>query len=240
MPRPRTVVNTAVGLNRTRMSILLSFRIPNIIPNARFTPCAPPLRPAGTSRAPIDFKIKGEIPDFAAIAAVMNVKMMAIPAVRVDIAGGYDWQKLTFRKSTIEMRGNQMTLSGTVNWAGRRPRIEANISSPRISLIELFPGLYGGRRWRRPDRPLNVFHDIPLFGRELNMADVKLHAQIGDLIVYRDLTLSNIDLNGKIQDGTARIDGDVSIGGLTAKLMTMASSRCVRRGLANASMWGIY
>lgn len=167
----------------------------------------------GTSRAPIDFKIKGEIPDFAAIAAVMNVKMMAIPAIRVDIAGGYDWQKLTFRKSTIEMRGNQMTLSGTVNWAGRRPRIDADISSPRISLIELFPGLYGGRRWRRPDRPLNVFHDIPLFGRELNMADVKLHVQIGDLIVYRDLTLSNIDLNGKIQDGTARVDAGLSIGG---------------------------
>ncbi|MBD5389011.1 AsmA family protein [bacterium] len=173
----------------------------------------------GKSLAPIDFKITGQIPDLAAMAAVLNLDIMDIPSVRVNMAGGYDWHKLTLRKSTLEMRGHTLTLSGVWNWSGRRPKITAKVSSPRISLIELFPGLYGNGRWRRPNRPLNVFHDIPLYGQVFRGWDLDLDLEIGDLIMYRDLTLSHLDLDLHLQNAVARVDatatmadGDLRIG----------------------------
>lgn len=117
----------------------------------------------GTSKAPIDFVIKGDIPDVNVIGAIMHMDLSRMSRLSVNIAGGFDWTRLTLRNSWVKMRGNELRFSGYVDWGDSRPMINASIESDYINLLELIPGLYGNT-WVRPNRDLNVFKDIPLFG----------------------------------------------------------------------------
>ncbi|MDE6478419.1 MAG: AsmA family protein, partial [Alphaproteobacteria bacterium] len=167
----------------------------------------------GTSKAPIDFIIRGDIPDVAALGEILNLDWADMPALRVNIAGGFDWKKLTLRKSSIVVRGSELTLAGSVNWSKQIPEISLDVRAKRISLMELFPGLYNpGRKWRRPNRPLNVFKDIPLYGQEFLGRNLDLHLDVEELIVYRDLSIANIDVTARLRDGAARVDGTVMMG----------------------------
>ena len=164
----------------------------------------------GTSKAPIDFIIKGDIPDIAALGEIFNLNLEPMPAMKVDISGGYDWQKLTLRNSAITVRGTKLAFSGMVDWSGRVPVINATIESPSVNLSELFPDLYG-KKWVRPDRPLNVFQDIPLFGTELLKFNSELHVILDNFIVYRDLNLKDLDVVVNLKDGRAHVDASVVI-----------------------------
>ncbi len=174
----------------------------------------------GTSLAPIDFIIKGEIPDIAAVGEVLNLDIMDMPRIGVHIAGGYDWNKLTLRKSSLRMRGNELKFSGQIDWSKQVPFVRAVLESERISLVELFPGLYNsGRKWHRPNRPLNVFQDTPLYGDLFRQIDWDLDADIGQMVVYRDLSLNDLRLRGGLRDGMGHIDlktvmgdGDIHVG----------------------------
>lgn len=166
----------------------------------------------GTSHAPIDFIIKGDIPDIAAVGRLLNMHLSTIPTVKVNMAGGLDRTKLTLRKSSIAVRGNELTVSGSWDFGTARQAINLDISSKSINLVQVFPTWYDGK-WMRPDRELNAFKDTPLFGRELSQFNIKVHAKINNLIVYRDLDLRDIDLTAKLVDHVARVDGTLSIGG---------------------------
>lgn len=167
----------------------------------------------GKSLAPIDFKIKGEIPEIAAVGEVLNLSLMDMPRIGLNIAGGYDWQKLTLRKSSITMRGNELKFSGVIDWSGPRTKITANLESESLNLIQLFPGLYNtGRKWHRPNRPLNVFLNAPLYGLEFKKFDWDLDTDISRLVVYRDLTLGDLRLHARLRDGNGHIDLKTIIG----------------------------
>ena len=75
----------------------------------------------GTSLAPIDFVIKGDIPDVSAVGRLLQLDLTQIPTMRVNIAGGLDRTKLTLRKSSFTVRGNEVRLSGSVDWG--RPQM---------------------------------------------------------------------------------------------------------------------
>ena len=126
----------------------------------------------GTSKAPIDFIVKGDIPDIAAVGDVFNLNLASMPKMKVDISGGFDWQKLTFRNSSVTVRGTQIGFSGGIDWSGVKPVFNVNLESKSVNLMELFPDLYD-KSWRRPDRELNVFKDIPLFGSEFLKFNLK-------------------------------------------------------------------
>ena len=166
----------------------------------------------GTSKAPIDFIIKGDIPDITAVGDVFNIHLAQMPKLSVNITGGFDWHKLTFRNSSITVRGTQIGFSGGVDWSGPRPVINANLESKSVNLMELFPELYG-RRWTRPNRDLNVFHDIPLFGSEFLKFDLNLHAMVDSLLVYRDMDIRDIDLKVDLKNAHARVDAMVNFAG---------------------------
>ena len=166
----------------------------------------------GTSKAPIDFIVKGDIPDIAAVGDVFNLNLASMPKMKVDISGGFDWQKLTFRNSSVTVRGTQIGFSGGIDWSGVKPVFNVNLESKSVNLMELFPDLYD-KSWRRPDRELNVFKDIPLFGSEFLKFNLNLHAMIDSLVVYRDIDIKDIDLTVKLTDGVARIDTAVEFAG---------------------------
>lgn len=166
----------------------------------------------GQSRMPIDFIIKGDIPDIRAVGRLLKLDLHKVPKMQVNIAGGLDHSKLTLRKSSIMVAGNELTISGAFDWSRATPQLNANVESKSLNLIQIFPDVYDGD-WARPNRELNAFHDIPLFGREIGGFNGTVRAKIGKLIVYRDLTIGQIDLTAKVQNRVVRIDMGATIGG---------------------------
>ena len=59
----------------------------------------------GTSLAPIDFVIKGDVPDIAAFGHAIGQKWPEMPSMMVNIAGGFGNKKITLRKSSIAVHG---------------------------------------------------------------------------------------------------------------------------------------
>ncbi|MDE5616028.1 MAG: hypothetical protein K2I81_04330, partial [Alphaproteobacteria bacterium] len=103
--------------------------------------------------------------------------------------------------------------SGDYDWTKKRTTFNLNLEAGRINLMELFPELYYSKRRARANRELNVFKDIPLFGKEFLKLDMNLRADIDKLIVYRELELSDIDLRAHLAGGTGRVDLHVGIAG---------------------------
>lgn len=172
----------------------------------------------GKSMAPIDFVVAGDIPDIAAFGAMFNLDLAAMPTMRVNLAGGVDRGKITLRKSSVLVRGNEIFFSGNYDWTKKRTTFDLNIESKRVNLMELFPELYYPKRHAVVNRELNVFKDIPLFGKEFLTLDMNVRVEIDSMIVYRELTLSDVDLKLRLAGGAGRIDLGVGIGGGTANV----------------------
>lgn len=174
----------------------------------------------GTSKIPIDFTIKGNIPNIAELGNLFGVPFPEIPMININLAGGFDYNKLTLRKSTLTVRGSDLTISGSVNWGSKIPVYDIKLNSKKFDLVEVFPTLYGnGRKWIRPDRPLNVFKDIPLYGKELLGHDLKLVVKVDQFLIYRDLHVSDTSLNASLHDGKLRAnlkskiaEGEITLG----------------------------
>ncbi len=164
----------------------------------------------GTSKMPIDFIIKGDVPDFAAFGSAIGRKWVDLPEMSVNMSGGVGTKKVTLRKSSIAVRGTNIDVSGEYNWSKSVPDITANINAGDVSLLKLFPNMYSGT-WVHPKRELNAFKDIPLYGREMSQANLKLHVKLKSLKVYRDLTLSDIDVNLGVINKNGRLDLSVGI-----------------------------
>ena len=164
----------------------------------------------GTSKAPIDFIIKGDIPDVTLLGDVFNLNVEPMPTISVNIAGGFDWQKLTLRNSSFTVRGNTVDFSGVVDWSGAVPKLTATIESEWVDLTELFPSAYDGG-WVRPNRELNVFHDIPLYGAEFLKFNADVHFMLDNFVVYRELNLRDMDVRVDLENGRARVDAKTVI-----------------------------
>ena len=186
-----------------------------------------------TSKIPIDFIIKGTLKKPTQFFGHMGIDFPETPPIVLNLAGGFGHGKVTLRKSSISIGANDLTVSGSFNWSGRKPVIVANIKSKNFSLMEVFPELYKpGPAWTRPKRPLHVFHDIPLYSEILREYDAEFSAEVERLRVYRELAVENIDARGIIKndamdvrlsarfaDGTvtARVIGNDAHGGLVAQ-----------------------
>ena len=161
----------------------------------------------GTSKIPIDFIIKGDIPDVTPIGEFLGVKLPKMPEISVNIAGGFGYDKLTLHRSSIAVRGSDITLSGMIDWSKKITDINVNLSSKKINLLELFPEIYGGTKHPANYKP-NVFKDMPLFGSFLYNKKMTLNVNVGRLIVYRNLSLNNIKVSARVRDNTIRITTD--------------------------------
>ena len=161
----------------------------------------------GTSRAPIDFKIKGDIPDIASFGRLFNLDLAYMPAITVNMAGGVDRKKLTLRKSSLSVRGTNLNVSGFVDWSGRTPSYKVETESKSINLMELFPELYSGHKRLHLNRELNAFKDIPLYGKDMLGLELSVRLIADNFIVYRDLNIRDLDVSAKLKNNHIRIDG---------------------------------
>lgn len=164
----------------------------------------------GTSKAPIDFIVKGDIPKPSLIGEVFGLDFRDVPSLRLNVAGGFDWKKITLRKSSVQVDNTEFTVSGDWDWSVAGGGINLNLYAKNVNLLTLFPNLYGSDKIKQK-RELNVFKDIPLYGTELLGRSANVRIKIDDFIMYRDLNLKNLDLNIGLHDNHARIDIDADI-----------------------------
>ena len=161
----------------------------------------------GTSKIPIDFIIKGDIPDVRPIGDFLGIKLPKMPEVSVNISGGLGHDILTLHKSSIAVRGSDIILSGAVDWSKKITDVNSNLSSKKINLLELFPEIYAGSKHPSNYKP-NVFRDLPLFGSFLYNKKITLNVDLGRLIVYRNLSLNNMKVGARVRDNVIRITAD--------------------------------
>ena len=167
----------------------------------------------GTSKMPIDFVIRGEIPNIKKSTDWFNINMIQLPKIKLNIAGGIDRKKISLRKSSILIKGNSMTISGSYDWSKKTPVLNAKITSDGIDLYKSFPEWFGaGREWIRPNRDLNVFHDMPLFGQFLYGINADIETSLKHFVVYRDLDLVNTNIKLHVKNHALDVDAHVGIG----------------------------
>ena len=138
------------------------------------------------SKIPIDFIVKGDIVDISALKDILQIDLTGLPKISVNISGTYDW-------------------------GARVPMIKANVSSKKLDLLKLVPEAYSG--WVRPNRDLNVFHDMNLHGKDIRKFDLDVSVDLKHFIVYRDMDLVNTKINLTYKNQKGRIDADVGIAG---------------------------
>lgn len=166
----------------------------------------------GTSKMPIDFIIKGDIPDAGRFGRIFNQDWSDVPALRLNVAGGVERKKITIRKSSLIIRDTNFTIAGDFDWGKKNLIIRADVSSPYVDLARLFPNLYaGGRETLR--RKLNVFKDIPLFADEFVDRQISVDVKIDKFVMYRDLNLNKLNLSLDVLDNRARIDLNTGFAG---------------------------
>lgn len=187
----------------------------------------------GSSKMPIDFIVRGEIPNISQSGKWFNINMMQLPKINVNIAGGVDRKKVTLRKSSLEISGNSIVVSGSYDWSKSVPVINAKISSDRIDIYKSFPEWFGtGKEWVHPNRDLNVFHDMPLLGDVLYNVDAKINLDLKHFVVYRSLDLSNMD--AKIQIKNHNVVADVKLNIASGSLNALLVADIDKDGVYNA------
>jgi len=166
----------------------------------------------GTSKMPIDFIVRGEIPNIKQSGKWFNINMLQLPKIKVNIAGGVGRNKISFRKSSVQLAGSAITFSGVYDWSKEIPTIDAKISSDNVNIYKSFPEWYGvGTVWVHPKRDLNVFHDMPLGGKFLYDLNADVEIDLEHFVVYRSLDLSNTNVKLKIKDHKLNADAMLNI-----------------------------
>ena len=164
----------------------------------------------GTSKVPIDFVVRGDIPNPGAIGKIVGMDLEYVPSLRLNIAGGYDREKIVLRKSSVVVNETEFTISGDWDWSTRAGAINLNLYSPNVALIDLFPGLYAGGA-KKSGKELNVFKDTPLFAKYLRGRTAKVRVNFGKFVMYRDLNLSDMKLDVDLRNNVARVDINTSM-----------------------------
>ena len=166
----------------------------------------------GNTKIPIDFVVKGDIVDVRAVRDIFDIDLTGLPKISVNIAGGFvDKDTLELRKSSISMRGTELNVSGTYDWGRKTPLVKLNVSSKNVNLVKLVPEMYSG--WVRPNRELNVFHDMNLHGADIRKFDLDVNADLKHLIVYRDMDLMDTNIKITYKNAKGRVDANVGIAG---------------------------
>jgi hypothetical protein len=168
-----------------------------------------------TSRLPIDFIVRGKLADAHDLVAKFIPDFPALAPMEINLLGGMEHNEISLRQSSIIMGDNDLTISGTYSWADKKPKITTSIKSKRFVLGEVFPELYGGVGvpWKRPDRPLNVFKNTPLYSHYLNLMNADIALDFERLVVYRNLSVNEIKANANIKDGALSVDADSKFAG---------------------------
>ena len=166
----------------------------------------------GTSKTPIDFIVRGDVLDIRQSGKWFNLDVLKLPKIKVNIVGGFDRRKVSFRKSSVTVGDSVLNFSGTYDWSKNIPVINAKISSNNIDIYKSFPEWFGvGQEWIHPKRELNVFKDMPLFGKYLYGVTANVEVDLKKFIPYRALALSDLIIKANVENHKLRADANLKM-----------------------------
>ena len=166
----------------------------------------------GTSKMPIDFIVRGDIPDIRQSGKWFNVDILNLPKIKVNLVGGFDRKKVSFRKSSVAVGDSVLSFSGTYDWSNSIPVIDAKVSSNYIDIYKSFPEWFSaGKQWVHPKRELNVFKDMPLFGKYLYGVTANVEINLKQFIPYRALALSDLVVKANVKNHKMRMDANLKM-----------------------------
>ncbi len=161
----------------------------------------------GTSKMPIDFIVRGEIPNISKSGAWFNLNIFNVPKMKLNIAGGIGRKQISFRKSSVSIGASSLVFSGTYDWSKNIPTLKAKVTSDKVDIYKSFPDWFGvGKKWIHPQRDLNCFHDMPLFGDVLYNLDADVDINWKHFYVYHSLDLSDMNVNFKVKDHNVHVN----------------------------------
>ena len=167
----------------------------------------------GTSKKPIDFVIRGEIPNIEKSGKWFNLDVVQLPKIKLNVAGSIDRKKISFRKSSLAVAGSAMSFSGSYDWSKSVPVLNAKITSDGVNIYKSFPEWFGvGKEWLHPKRELNIFHDMPLGGQFLYGIDANLEIDWKHFVVYRSLDLSDMKIKANVKNHNLVAEAKLGIG----------------------------
>ena len=173
----------------------------------------------GTSKLPIDFVVRGDIPNLKKSGDWFNIDMIQVPDMKVSIAASIDRKKISFRKSTITFGKSKFGFSGTYDWSKKTPVLNAKLTSDKIDIYKSFPEWFGvGKEWIHPNRDLNCFKDMPLFGEYLYDMEANIDLNWKDFVVFHSLDLSDLNVKLKVKDHKLRADATTEIASGNVKI----------------------
>ena len=71
----------------------------------------------GTSKMPIDFIVRGDIPNIQKSGHWFNINILKLPKISLNISGGLDNKKISLRKSTVSIGDSSISFSGVYDWS---------------------------------------------------------------------------------------------------------------------------
>jgi hypothetical protein len=177
----------------------------------------------GDNKLPNDFVVHGEIPNLKKSGDWFKLNLVSLPKMRIDAAFRIDNKKITFKKSELSMGGSSISFSGSYDWSKNVPVLNAKVLSGDVNLYKSFPDWFGGgKEWIHPNRDLNCFHDMPLFGDVLYGMDVNVDINLKRFIVYRSLNLSDAQFKLKVKNHKLRADAKIGIASGIIKAVVLA------------------
>ncbi|MCQ2574659.1 MAG: AsmA family protein [Alphaproteobacteria bacterium] len=184
----------------------------------------------GNNFIPDKFLVHGEIPYADSIKKWLNIKnTFKIPVIKMYVDGNIEGNQINFDNSYITLDKSTMKFSGSYNWKNKKlDKAKLNIDN-----IDIYNGalrVFGNSEWVHPDRDLNAFKDMPLYGKILKQYIANIDVNINKFVVYRSLTLSNIKAKINLNKSNLKIKADTDI----------ASGNINLALLANIDQKGIY
>lgn len=166
----------------------------------------------GKSRLPIDFILKGDLPEPEIFGKILGLDLSDLPVVNLNLAGGFDRGKISIRKSAIVINDTKIDLVANYDWSKYKPSLYLDVRAGQVDLQKLFPKLYLKNRSKDSNR-LDVFKNTPLFGNYFWNKNIELHVDLDRFVMYKDLSLANLDLSAKLKDNKLRADIDTLFAG---------------------------
>lgn len=164
----------------------------------------------GTSKLPIDFIIKGDVPNPNIIGKIFGLDLSDVPSVQLNIAGGVDRKKISIRKSSLVVNDTRFEIVANYDWSKKIPNIYLDIRSLDVNLMNLFPEIYL-KKYKQEKQNINVFDGVPLFGSWFYDKNIELHFDLDRFVMFKDLNLKNLDLSAKLKNNKLRLDIDTYI-----------------------------
>jgi hypothetical protein len=179
-------------------------------------------------KKPIEFTTKGDIADPAAVLNRFGIDMEKIAAVNFDITGSFLPEKLKIKSAKINAGKNDLQISGSADFSGDTPKISANVKSDRLVLFEILPDIYKEShvKTERPDRPLNVFKDIPIDGDWIRGYELDIEVESKYFGIYEKFFIGASTSKIVLRSGvlTVNVEAEVADGKTKADVIVRADA----------------